>query len=84
MDDVAELYCLRDDFSKDFEPLLKRRPLQTGKRVSRRVACLSQAKNMKPLKHSAFERAILSGRSLVETVFDGLKSFFLIEHTRQR
>jgi Transposase DDE domain len=40
--------------------------------------------NMKPLKNSAFERAILSGRSLVETVFDGLINLFLIEHTHQR
>jgi hypothetical protein len=40
--------------------------------------------NMKPLKNSAFERAILSGRSLVETVVDGLINLFLIEHTRQR
>jgi hypothetical protein len=39
---------------------------------------------MKPLKYSAFERAILSGRSLVETVFDRLKSLCLIAHTRQR
>ena len=46
MDDVTELYCLMDDFCKDFEPLLRRRQLQAGKRVRRQVACLSLAELM--------------------------------------
>jgi transposase len=41
-------------------------------------------KNMKPPKHSAFDRAILSSRSLAETVFDELKNLCQIEHTRHR
>ena len=46
MDDATELYCLRDDFCKDCEPMLRRRQLQAGKRVRRRIACLSLAELM--------------------------------------
>lgn len=41
-------------------------------------------KNMKPASHTAFEKAILRRRSLVETVFDELKNLCQIEHTRHR
>ena len=39
---------------------------------------------MKPPQHSAFDRAILSGRSLAETVFDELKNLCQIEHMHHR
>lgn len=41
-------------------------------------------KNMAPITHSAFDKALLSKRSLVETVFDQLKNLCQIEHTRHR
>lgn len=41
-------------------------------------------KNMKPIDHSPFDRAMLKQRSLVETVFDELKNLSQIEHTRHR
>jgi transposase len=41
-------------------------------------------KNMKPVHRTAFEKAILRRRSLIETVFDQLKNLCQIEHTRHR
>ncbi len=41
-------------------------------------------KNMEPIAHLAFDKALLSKRSLVETVFDQLKNLCQIEHTRHR
>jgi transposase len=41
-------------------------------------------KNMKPVALTAFEKAILRRRSLIETVFDELKNLCQIEHTRHR
>lgn len=41
-------------------------------------------KNMKPIHRTAFEKAILRRRSLIETVFDQLKNLCQIEHTRHR
>src|SRR5512137_1324357 len=41
-------------------------------------------KNMKPVALTAFEKALLKRRSLVETVFDELKNLCQIEHTRHR
>ena len=36
---------------------------------------LNREKNMKLVAHSAFDQAILTGRSLIETVIDELKCF---------
>ena len=44
----------------------------------------SVKKNMKPATLSAFEKAVLKRRSLIETVFDQLKNLCQIEHTRHR
>uniref|UniRef100_UPI00387E3848 transposase n=1 Tax=Candidatus Regiella insecticola TaxID=138073 RepID=UPI00387E3848 len=41
-------------------------------------------RNMKPVEHSEFDKAILRKRSLIETVFDQLKNMCQIEHTRHR
>jgi len=41
-------------------------------------------KNMKPVPRTAFEKAVLRRRSLIETVFDELKNLCQIEHTRHR
>lgn len=41
-------------------------------------------KNMKPVPLTAFEKALLKRRSLIETVFDELKNLCQIEHTRHR
>lgn len=41
-------------------------------------------KNMKPVVHSPFDKALLRQRSLIETVFDELKNLCQIEHTRHR
>lgn len=41
-------------------------------------------KNMKPVELSAFDRAVLQHRSVIETVFDELKNLCQIEHTRHR
>jgi len=41
-------------------------------------------KNMRPVALTAFEKALLKRRSLVETVFDELKNLCQIEHTRHR
>ena len=41
-------------------------------------------KNMKPVAVTAFEKAVLKRRSLIETVFDELKNLCQIEHTRYR
>jgi transposase len=41
-------------------------------------------KNMKPVPHTDFEKAILRRRALIETVFDELKNLCQIEHTRHR
>jgi hypothetical protein len=39
---------------------------------------------MKSTTLSAFEKAVLKRRSLIETVFDELKNLCQIEHTRHR
>jgi transposase len=44
----------------------------------------TRKKNMKPAAITAFEKALLKRRSLVETVFDELKNLCQIEHTRHR
>jgi transposase len=44
----------------------------------------TRKKNMKPVAITAFEKALLKRRSLVETVFDELKNLCQIEHTRHR
>jgi transposase len=41
-------------------------------------------KNMKPVRLTPFEKAVLRRRSLIETVFDELKNLCQIEHTRHR
>lgn len=41
-------------------------------------------KNMKPVFRTAFEKALLRRRALIETVFDELKNLCQIEHTRHR
>jgi len=41
-------------------------------------------KNMKPVALTAFEKAVLKRRALIETVFDELKNLCQIEHTRHR
>lgn len=41
-------------------------------------------RNMKPVEHSAFDKAVLKHRSLIETVFDEMKNLCQIEHTRHR
>jgi len=41
-------------------------------------------KKMKPITLTAFEKAVLKRRSLVETVFDELKNLCQIEHSRHR
>lgn len=41
-------------------------------------------KNMKPAPRTAFEKALLCRRCLIETVFDELKNLCQIEHTRHR
>jgi transposase len=44
----------------------------------------TRKKNMKPVAITAFEKALLKRRSLIETVFDELKNLCQIEHTRHR
>lgn len=39
-------------------------------------------RNMKKVKHTDFEKAVLSKRSVIETVFDELKNLCQIEHSR--
>lgn len=46
MDPLTELYCLIDDFCKDFEPHLKARLLADGKPHRSRKGGLSQAELM--------------------------------------
>ena len=46
MDHLTELYCLMDDFCKEFEPLLHQRMLQQGTRKRRRACALSLAELM--------------------------------------
>ncbi|EJI6541132.1 IS982 family transposase [Salmonella enterica] len=41
-------------------------------------------RNMKKVKHTDFEKAVLSKRSVIETVFDELKNLCQIEHSRHR
>lgn len=41
-------------------------------------------RNMKAIALSAFDKAILRKRSLIETVFDELKNLCQIEHSRHR
>jgi len=44
----------------------------------------TRKKNMKPAALTAFEKALLKRRSIIETVFDELKNLCQIEHTRHR
>lgn len=46
MDDVTELYCVMDDFCKEFEPALKARMIAEGKRRRARPTGLSVAELM--------------------------------------
>ena len=46
MDNLTELYCLMDDFCKEFEPCLNARLLTDGHRKRLRVAGLSLAELM--------------------------------------
>ncbi len=39
-------------------------------------------RNMKKVKHTDFEKAVLSKRAVIETVFDELKNLCQIEHSR--
>lgn len=39
-------------------------------------------RNMKKVEHTDFEKAVLSKRSVIETVFDELKNLCQLEHTR--
>jgi transposase len=49
------------------------------------VALITRVRrNMKPVEHTEFDKALLRKRSLVETVFDQLKNLCQIEHTRHR
>lgn len=41
-------------------------------------------RNMKKVKHTDFGKAVLSKRSVIETVFDELKNLCQIEHSRHR
>ncbi|EBI5033554.1 IS982 family transposase, partial [Salmonella enterica subsp. enterica serovar Enteritidis] len=41
-------------------------------------------RNMKKVTHTDFEKAVLSKRSVIETVFDELKNLCQIEHSRHR
>jgi transposase len=41
-------------------------------------------RNMRPVSRTAFEKALLRRRCLIETVFDELKNLCQIEHTRHR
>ena len=41
-------------------------------------------RNMKPVEHSDFDKAVLNRRSIIETVIDELKNLMQIEHTRHR
>lgn len=41
-------------------------------------------RNMKKVKHTDFEKAVLSKRAVIETVFDELKNLCQIEHSRHR
>jgi hypothetical protein len=41
-------------------------------------------KNMKPVQPTPFRQALLNRRALIHTVFDALKNFSHIEHTRHR
>lgn len=46
---------------------------------------LTKAKrNMKQKTFSAFEKMVIDGRSIIETIFDQLKAICQIEHTRHR
>ncbi|MFM7331564.1 MAG: IS982 family transposase [Brachymonas sp.] len=46
MDHLTELYCLMDDFCKEFEPALHRHMISTGARKRRRACSLSLAELM--------------------------------------
>ena len=41
-------------------------------------------RNMKPVQHSAFDKAVLRCHSLIEIIFDQLKNLSQIEHARHR
>jgi transposase len=44
----------------------------------------TRRRNMKPVPCTAFEKALLRRRCLIETIFDELKNLCQIEHTRHR
>jgi transposase len=41
-------------------------------------------KNMKPVRHTPFDEALLKRKALIQTVFDELKNLCQVEHTRHR
>ena len=71
----GNLYADKGYLSKKLADKLREAGLQLLTKVRR---------NMKPVKHTAQDAAILRRRSLIETVFDELKNLCQIEHTRHR
>lgn len=71
----GKLYADKGYLSKKLTQTLKEFSVELVTKVRR---------NMKRIVHSAFDQALLSKRSLVETVFDELKNLCQIEHTRHR
>jgi transposase len=72
---VSKLYADKGYLSKSLTEALKALGVDLVTKVR---------KNMAPIAHSAFDKALLSKRSLVETMFDQLKNLCQIEHTRHR
>jgi transposase len=71
----GKLYGDKGYIGKDFARKMKDKGIEVLTRVR---------KNMKEVVHSKFDQALLRKRSVVETVFDELKSLCQIEHTRHR
>ena len=71
----GQLYADKGYISKAMMKTLKEAGINLITKVRR---------NMKPVEHSDFDKAVLNRRSVIETVIDELKNLTQIEHTRHR
>jgi transposase len=71
----GKLYADKGYISKELAQKLRESGVELVTKIKR---------NMKEVKRSDFDKAILKQRSLIETIFDELKNLCQIEHTRHR
>ncbi len=71
---VTEIYCMADDFCKEFAKVQEKYMVEDKKKRHRN----------KPNRMSDADKILLRKRALIETVNDELKNIAQIEHSRHR